>query len=101
MQRVAAETLSTYKNLAGPQYYGTLLRKGTLNIYPEYTGTIIQEILSGKNIENERELREELAKHGIKMSSTLGFNNTYALGMKKESCRAPWHREDFRSQKPS
>src|SRR5262249_5112613 len=34
-------------------------------------------------LRNEDAIREALAKHGIRMSRPLGFNNTYAIGMKK------------------
>jgi len=72
------------KELGGTRVLWNALKKGNIDIYPEYTGTIVQEILSDKNIENENKLIAELSKDGIKMSAPLGFNNTYALGMKKE-----------------
>jgi osmoprotectant transport system permease protein len=60
------------------------LRQGAVDIYPEYTGTISKEILAGKGIRGDAELRQELAKLGISMSRPLGFNNTYAIGMRKD-----------------
>lgn len=57
------------------------LRTGQIAAYPEYTGTIAEEIL--KLPENVRAdaIRAELAKAGVEMSGELGFNNTYALVM--------------------
>lgn len=72
------------QELGGTRVLWNALKKGDIDIYPEYTGTIVQEILSDKNIDNENELVGELSKDGIRMSAPLGFNNTYALGMKKE-----------------
>lgn len=72
------------KELGGTRVLWNALLSGDIDVYPEYTGTIKQEIFSDKNIENENELEEALSRDGIKISAPLGFNNTYALGMKKE-----------------
>ncbi|MBW7942328.1 MAG: ABC transporter permease subunit, partial [Candidatus Kuenenia stuttgartiensis] len=50
----------------------------------EYTGTISEEILAGEEVRSEEEIRQALIKRGIKMTDALGFNNTYAIGMKEE-----------------
>src|SRR6516164_3424559 len=55
------------------------LRGGQIDAYPEYTGTIAQEILkSGRQLSLE-EIRDSLGKFGVGMTAPLGFNNTYAL----------------------
>ncbi len=56
--------------------------KGYIDIYPEYTGTITEEILARKGIRDNDAIRKSLAEKGIRMSA-LGFNNNYAIGMKK------------------
>lgn len=71
------------KELGGTRVLWNALKNGDIDVYPEYTGTIIQEILSDKDIQNEGDLTRELSKYGIKISAPLGFNNTYSLGMKK------------------
>jgi osmoprotectant transport system permease protein len=58
------------------------LRAGDIDVYPEYTGTLLREIFAGRGLADEAALRQALAEHGIRMSRPLGFNNTYALGMK-------------------
>lgn len=73
------------KELGGTRVLWNGLVSGEIDIYPEYTGTISEEIFSGKNITNQNELKEELLKNGIAMSESLGFNNTYALGMKRDN----------------
>ncbi|TFB11040.1 amino acid ABC transporter permease, partial [Candidatus Marinimicrobia bacterium MT.SAG.4] len=70
--------------LGGTQILFKSLVQGELDIYPEYTGTILQEILAGESIKNEDELKDKLASMGILMSEPLGFNNSYVIGMKKE-----------------
>src|SRR5436853_2616428 len=57
------------------------LRSGQIDIYPEYTGTITQEILKRSDRPTLEQLATELAKFGIGMTRPLGFNNTYALVM--------------------
>ena len=70
------------KELGGTRVLWDALLKGDIDIYPEYTGTIKQEIFSGK-VTSDSELISALDKLNIKMSSTLGFNDTYAIGMKR------------------
>lgn len=71
------------RELGGTQILWHALRKGEIDIYPEYTGTLREEILSGvRHIGRDlTALRQVLARQGVQMSSPLGFNNTYALGM--------------------
>jgi osmoprotectant transport system permease protein len=59
------------------------LRGGQIDLYPEYTGTISEEILKTKEAIAEQEMRQSLGKLGIGMSRDLGFNNTYALVMRR------------------
>jgi osmoprotectant transport system permease protein len=59
-------------------------RNHGIDAYVEYTGTISQDLLKTPGIGGEDALRAELAKQNIAMSRPLGFNDTYALGMKEE-----------------
>lgn len=72
------------KQLGGTQILWNALVDGEIDVYPEYTGTITEEILSGLEIESIAELDSALAGYGIEITRPLGFNNTYAIGMKKE-----------------
>jgi len=63
------------------------LRNGQIDVYPEYTGTIGEEILKDRTITSREQLREALAKLGIGMSEPVGFNNTYALVMRHDQAR--------------
>ena len=59
------------------------LRGGQIDAYPEYTGTIAQEILRDSRQLSFQEIREALGKFGVAMTEPLGFNNTYALVMRR------------------
>jgi osmoprotectant transport system permease protein len=70
--------------LGGTRILWDALRKGDVDVYPEYTGTITREILAGEGLRSEEEIRRSISRFGILMSQPLGFNNTYALGMKED-----------------
>lgn len=74
--------------LGGSRFLWEALRGGEIDAYPEYTGTLVQEILpasAGLDSSSTREdLRRELRQRGLRMTQPLGFNNTYALGMKED-----------------
>lgn len=59
------------------------LRGDQIALYPEYTGTISEEILKTPPSISAAEMREHLAKLGVGMTGELGFNNTYALVMRR------------------
>ena len=60
-----------------------------IDVYPEYTGTILREILKRPETQvTLSELNTLLAPQGLKAAIPLGFNNTYALAMKAENARA-------------
>ena len=58
------------------------LKGDQIAVYPEYTGTIAEEILKTPAA-GVSEMREQLAKLGVGMTGELGFNNTYALVMRR------------------
>ena len=64
------------------------LRTGQIALYPEYTGTIAEEILKRQDASDLPALRAALAGSGVGVSAELGFNNTYALVMQREKAAA-------------
>lgn len=64
------------------------LRTGSIDVYPEYTGTIAREILKLDDVPALPELNARLAPLGIAVSVPLGFENTYALAMRTDDARA-------------
>jgi len=59
------------------------LRGGQIDAYPEYAGTIATEILKSDSNLSLDEIRYSLEKLGVGMTAPLGFNNTYALVMRR------------------
>ncbi len=70
--------------LGGSRLLFNSLLAGEIDIYPEYTGTIRQELLKGLDLSDQQEIEAHLNSRGISMTKPLGFNNTYAIGMLPE-----------------
>lgn len=64
------------------------LRAGSIDVYPEYTGTIAREILRLPEVPPLAELNARLAAEGLAVGVPLGFNNTYALAMRAPDAAA-------------
>ncbi|MGC1321854.1 MAG: glycine betaine ABC transporter substrate-binding protein [Candidatus Udaeobacter sp.] len=63
------------------------LRGGQIEAYPEYTGTIATEILKSDSTLSLDQIRDSLEKLGVGMTAPLGFNNTYALVMRRSQAQ--------------
>ena len=64
------------------------LTQGSIDVYPEYTGTIAKEILKLDSVPPLPELNAKLATMDLGVAVPLGFNNTYALAMRADDARA-------------
>ncbi len=64
------------------------LKGGSIDLYPEYTGTIAKEILKLEGSPTVAELNRALAKQGFGVAVPLGFQNRYALAMRADRARA-------------
>jgi osmoprotectant transport system permease protein len=64
------------------------LRSGSIDVYPDYTGTIAQQILRASEPISTEAMRDSLAAQGIGMMDPLGFENTYALVMRRDEAEA-------------
>ena len=74
--------------LGGTQILWQALVTGEIDAYVDYTGTIREEILADSArqepaIESESDMRAMLRQKEVLMSERVGFNNTYALGMRR------------------
>ena len=64
------------------------LTRGSIDAYPEYTGTIAREILkAGENLDLAA-INRRLAPLGLAASTPLGFSNGYALGLRAQDAAA-------------
>ena len=73
------------KELGGTRVLWEALVRGDIDVYPEYTGTLSEEIFTGKV--PVQELGAALAARGVVLGPALGFDDTYALGVRREVAR--------------
>lgn len=85
-QLLLAEGVSAVhrREVGGTRVLWSGLLRGDIDCYPEYTGTLRAEIFAGRALDSEAQLRAALAQEGVWASASLGFNNTYVLGMRKQ-----------------
>jgi osmoprotectant transport system permease protein len=73
-------------NLGGTLVCFDALKNGAIDIYPEYSGTLSEEILKSNEKLNLEQVNNELKnKYALEISQPYGFNNTYALTVTKET----------------
>ena len=85
----AGETNATHsQGLGNTAIVLNALTTGSIDVYPEYTGTIAKEILKLDGVPSLAELNARLAPMGLAAAVPLGFNNTYALAMRADDARA-------------
>jgi len=63
------------------------LSAGSIDVYPEYTGTIARELLGEPSATDLDALNRLLAPRGLAVGIPLGFNDTYAIAMRSETAR--------------
>ncbi|HUH31707.1 MAG TPA: glycine betaine ABC transporter substrate-binding protein, partial [Rhodanobacter sp.] len=77
------------RELGGTSILWTALQHGDIDVYPEYTGTLTHDLLKGVAPDADiATLREKLQPLGIGITDSLGFSDTYALGMREERAAA-------------
>lgn len=67
--------------LGGTRILWGALLSGEIDIYPEYSGTLVREILAGEDVSSPALLEAALAARGVRSSASLGFENTYAIAV--------------------
>jgi osmoprotectant transport system substrate-binding protein/osmoprotectant transport system permease protein len=80
----AGFTVEHKQGMGGTIILWQALRGGDVQLYPEYTGTITEEILKTNQPLSTDALRALLRQESVGMSGELGFNNTYALVMRRD-----------------
>ena len=76
----AGYTVERKLSLGGTMVVWEALKKGELDIYPEYSGTLSQTILRRPGASLE-ELQPALASQGLEILLGFGFNNSYAIAV--------------------
>ncbi len=69
------------RSLGGTRFLWNGLLSGEIDVYPDYSGTILRETLAAQGFADLASARSHMDSLGIAATSSLGFNNTYALGM--------------------
>jgi osmoprotectant transport system permease protein len=89
LAEIAAQTARTAgdgpvsheQGLGGTAVVFRALEEGSIDVYPEYTGTLAEAVLHTAGLRDLASLRSALAGRGIEMTDPLGFDNTYALAV--------------------
>src|SRR4051812_3184231 len=91
---ILGELLARAANTRGPAIHKpglgntgilyTALRTGAIDAYPEYSGTLAREILNIDPRSTLDQLNRALSPLGLAVSIPLGFNNSYALGVRED-----------------
>jgi len=71
------------EQLGGTRILWNALLSGSIDVYPDYTGTISEELLAGQTISSREGMVAALSAVGVGITGNIGFNNTYALGMRR------------------
>jgi osmoprotectant transport system permease protein len=70
------------QQLGGTKVVWRALEMGAVDVYPDYTGTLYEEILRDETPHRTLdELDAALARRGLRRTAPLGFDNGYALAM--------------------
>lgn len=85
--RDAGLSVTLRNELGGTRLLWNALLAGDIDVYPDYTGTIRHEILAGSAAPGQAALATAVAEHGARLTAALGFDNTYAIGMKETTAR--------------
>jgi osmoprotectant transport system permease protein len=94
LERDAGVGVTHRAALGGTRLVWDALLAGSIDAYPEYTGTLWNEVLarSGAAPATGADARSSLSRalepYGVGMTDPLGFNNTYAVGLTAARARA-------------
>lgn len=85
--RKAGVEVEHKRQLGGTRILWRALEEGDIDAYAEYTGTLKQELLQQPDAD-DAQTRAALAGRGLAMTASLGFQNTYAFGMRRQRAQA-------------
>jgi osmoprotectant transport system permease protein len=71
------------EGLGGTAIVLAALEQGAIDVYPEYTGSLKESLLHDVRA-GDADLAGVLASRGLGVTSSLGFEDAYALAMKRE-----------------
>jgi osmoprotectant transport system permease protein len=80
-RRAGDATVTHQEGLGGTALVYRALEQGSIDVYPEYTGTIAEAILHTTGRPDLSALRRALEPKGIAISDPIGFDNTYGVAV--------------------
>jgi osmoprotectant transport system permease protein len=79
------------RGLGNTAILAAALQQGQIDLYPEYTGTIVRELLKRESPADAQaplaQINAWLSPLGLKAAVPLGFNNSYALALREADAR--------------
>jgi osmoprotectant transport system permease protein len=87
MRREGVPRVLHRRNLGGTEIVFQALRSGSVDVYPEYTGTIREVVLQSPRELSALETRTALARMGLGMSDPIGFNDSYGIAVTEATAR--------------
>lgn len=72
------------EELGGTTFLFEGLLAGEIDLYPDYSGTILRELLASESFTSIEQAAAHLESRGIAMTPPLGFNNTYAIAVRPD-----------------
>ncbi|HEY7039738.1 MAG TPA: glycine betaine ABC transporter substrate-binding protein [Methylomirabilota bacterium] len=88
IEQVGEARVERRVGLGGTGVTQRALESDSIDLYPEYTGTLTRVILKDPSLQTLEAIRARLASRGLTMSGSLGFANSYALAMRADRAEA-------------
>jgi osmoprotectant transport system permease protein len=85
--RAAAETGTTVRQargLGGTAIVFAAIESGAIDVYPDYVGTLAEAVLGLPGRPDREGVAKALSARGLCLTEGLGFENTYALAVRKD-----------------
>jgi osmoprotectant transport system permease protein len=97
LERASGTPARHQAGFGGTRLVWDALMSGAIDVYPEYTGTLVEELLAGARPNGQSSsdpqspdgkwITDALATRGIGLVGPLGFNDTYAIGVRRETAQ--------------
>lgn len=88
LERAANQRVEHRAGLGGTRLVWDALVRGSVDVYPEYTGTLLHEVFADNGLPDSASdsdrlayLKHALSEHGVAMTGSLGFEDSYAVGL--------------------
>ncbi len=85
IEKVGETSVIRKFGLGGTGLIYSALTNGSIGMYPEYTGTLSRVLLHNPNPMSIEQIQAQIKNKNLISTKSLGFNNTYALTMRKST----------------